>query len=201
MRAVLALPLVALALAGCVALQAFEAQEPAPSVQADGPQSASSMESVLLYFQHIKQIPAADLGREHDAARRAYAQERSDINRVRLAMVLSLPNTAVRDRNQALELLEPPMKDPRAPLHGIATLIGTYLQEQRRLDGSMQDLQRKLDQLTSVYAQEQRRHEGNMQELQRRHESNVQEMQKKLDQLKSLERSLIEREREGAPRR
>ncbi len=164
MRAAAALTGVALALAGCGVLGPFETQEPAPWVQAERPQPATNTESLLLYFQHIKRMPTAELGREHDAARRAYTRGRSDFNRVRLAMVLSVPNTAVNDDTQALELLEPLMKNSRAALHSLALLMGTYLQEQRRLDGSVQGLQRKLD------------------------------------ELKSLERSLIERERGGAAR-
>jgi len=164
MRATAALTGVALALGGCGVLQPVETQEPAPRIQAESPQPATDTESLLLYFRHIRKMPAAELGREHDAVRRAYDQARSDFNRVRLAMVLSVPNTAVSADSRALELLEPLMKDSRAALHSLALLMGTYLQERRRLDGSAQGLQRKLD------------------------------------QLKSLERSLIERERGGAAR-
>lgn len=164
MKAALASMGLALVLAGCGLLSPFESDEPAPWVQA-GPQPVTGTESLLQYFQKIGKLPAGELGREHDAVRRAYARARSDFNRVRLAMVLSLPDTAVSDEARAIELLEPVMRNSKSTLNGLAVLMGTYLQEQRRLGSS------------------------------------VQSMQQKLEDLKSLERSLIERERGGAARR
>ena len=69
------------------------------------------------------------------------------------------------DDARALEVLEPVMRNSKSNFHGLAILMGTYLQEHRKLGSS------------------------------------VQGMQQKLEDLKSLERSLIERERGGAARR
>lgn len=138
------------ALAGCGVLRGFEVQEPAPWVQAGAPQPASDTESLLLYFQHLRKLPGAELGREHETARQAYTRARTDFNRVRLAMVLSLPNSAFTDDGRALELLEPVAKNPGTRLQGLAQVLSSNLQEQKKLNASVQGLQQKLDALKSL---------------------------------------------------
>jgi len=137
-------------LAGCGVVRLAEPLEPAPWVQAGTPQPASDAESLLLYFQHIRKLSGADLGREHDAARQAYARARTDFNRVRLAMVLSLPGTAFYDDARALELCDTVAKHEGGRLQGLAALLGAHLQEQKRLTASAQGLQQKLDALKSL---------------------------------------------------
>ncbi len=137
-------------LAGCGVLRGLESQEPAPWVQAGVSQPATDAENLLLYYEHVRKLVAADLNREHDAARQVYTRARSDFSRIRFAMVLSLPNTAVSDEGRALELLEPVAKNQGSPLHGLAYLLTSQLQERKRLDASAQGLQQKLDALRSL---------------------------------------------------
>jgi len=119
-------------------------------VQAGAPQPASDTESLLSYYQHLRRLPGAELGREHETARLAYARARTDFNRVRFAMVLSQPNAAFADDGRALELLDPVAKNPGARLQGLAQLLSSNLQEQKRLNASVQGLQQKLDALKSL---------------------------------------------------
>lgn len=137
-------------LAACGLLRGLESREPAPWVQAGSPRPASDVESLLLYFQYIKKLTPTDLGREHDTARQAYSRTRSDFNRVRLALLLVLPNAAFNDDTRALELLEPVAKNQSGQFSGLATLLASHLQERRRLDASAQGLQQKLDALKSL---------------------------------------------------
>jgi hypothetical protein len=138
------------ALAGCSILRGMESQEPAPWVQAGASRPATDAENLLLYYEHVRKLAAADLNREHDAARQVYTRSRSDYSRVRFAMVLSLPNTAVSDEGRALELLEPVSKNQGSSLHGLAYLLASHLQERKRLDANAQGLQQKLDALRSL---------------------------------------------------
>ncbi|MGH8635112.1 MAG: hypothetical protein ACRET7_13405, partial [Burkholderiales bacterium] len=131
-------------------LRIAEPLEPAPWVQAGTPQPASDAESLLLYFQYIRKLPGAELSREHEAARQAYARARTDFNRVRLAMVLSLPGTAFNDDARALDLCETVAKHEGGRLQGLALLLSSHLQEQKRLTASAQGLQQKLDALRSL---------------------------------------------------
>ena len=90
------------------------------------------------------------MSREHEAARQAYARARTDFNRLRLAMVLSLPGTAFNDDARALDLCDTVAKHDGGRLQGLAALLGSHLQEQKRLTASEQGLQQKLDALKSL---------------------------------------------------
>lgn len=137
-------------IAGCGALRSLESREPAPWVQAGGAQPSSDAESLLLYFQLVRKLPGAELGKEHETARQAYARARSDFNRVRLAMMLALPNAPFGDEPRALELLDPVAKNQNGQLQGLAYVLISQIQERRRLDASAQGLQQKLDALKSL---------------------------------------------------
>lgn len=141
------------ALAGCAVLNSLNSQEslePAPWVQAGTPQPTSDSESLLLYYQHLRKLPGTELGREHETVRQAYTRSRTDFNRVRYAMVLSLPNTAFADDNRAQELFDAVAKNPAARLQGLAQMLSSNLQEQRKLTASLQGMQQKLDALKSL---------------------------------------------------
>jgi hypothetical protein len=75
---------------------------------------------------------------------------KSDYNRVRLAMVVSQPNTSFHDEPRAIELLEPVARSPGGQLSGLAVLLVSQIQERRRLDASAHALQQKLDALKSL---------------------------------------------------
>lgn len=125
----------------------------------------------LTYFERVKRMPAPELARELEAMRAEYGRTHADADRLRLAMLFALPNTAVTDEARALELLDPLVKLPGHALHPVAVLLSTYVQEQRRLAQSAQALQK-----------------------------DVHTLQQKLDALRSLERALSEREG-AVPRR
>ena len=134
-------------LAGCGVLPGLESQEPAPWIQAGARRPASDVESLLAYFQFIRKLPAAEFGKEHEAARQAFQSSRTDFERVRLAMLLALPGTPVADEPRALELLDPVAKNPAGKFSGLASLLAANLQERKRLDANSQGLQQKLDAL------------------------------------------------------
>ena len=138
----------------------------------------SEVELLLAEFERMRRLSAAELGREQDAARQVFNQTRTDNARVRYAMTLAVPGIAGNDEIRALDLLEPLVKNPTAPLHGLAFLMAAYIQEQRRLATQVHGLQQ------------------NAQGLQQ----NVQALQQKLDALRTLERSLSEREAAGRRR-
>ena len=96
------------------------------------------------------EVVAADLNREYDTARQAYNRGRLDYNRVRFAMMLSLPNTPFNDDGRALDVLEPIVRKGDGRLYPLAQLLGSQIQEQKRLNASVQGLQQKLDALKSL---------------------------------------------------
>ncbi|MGZ5256439.1 MAG: hypothetical protein ACXWC0_02250 [Burkholderiales bacterium] len=185
-----AVVVVAACLAGCVAVERPDGEATAeswpavkppahkvdPVILAEPPQATADM--LLAEFERFRRLSAADVAREQEAARQAFAQTRSDAARVQLAMALSVPGSGAVDETRALDLLEPLAKNPLAPLHGLAFLLSTHIQEQRRIVAQLQGLQQNNQGL-----------QQNVQVLQQ----NVQGLQQKLDALRTLERSLSER--------
>lgn len=145
-------------LAAAVALAAGCAPQPAlekpsadlPAVKPGVPRPVSDADNLLVFYHHVRGLSGAELGREHEMARQAYARSRSDFNRVRYAILLAVPNSAFYDDGRALELLEPVSRNPTGPLHGLAYLLASQLQERKRLDANAQALQQKLDALKSL---------------------------------------------------
>jgi hypothetical protein len=154
-------------------------EPPLPVPEAPPLVRTSEVESLISDFQRLRRLPAAELAREQEAARQVFNQLRTDASRVRLAMATAVPGGPAGDDARALELLEPLVKNPAAPLHGLAFMIATYIQDHRRLASQLQSSQQ------------------NVQGLQQ----NIQALQQKLDALMTLERSLTERGETGAPRR
>jgi hypothetical protein len=155
-------------LAGCSILKPLEvaeperqtppaAVEPAEPEQADAApvpgakgRQASGADNLLAYFTQIRKLSGPDLAREHESARQAFNTGRSEFNRVRLAMVVTLPNTPFFDESRGLELLEPVWKNSESQLSALATLLASQIQERKRLDANAQALQQKLNALKSL---------------------------------------------------
>ena len=146
--------------------------EPQIVAPAPPPVRSDDVDRLLSYFEHVRKLPAGEFLRESDSARNAFNRTRSDFERARYAMLLSVPNTPVNDDPRALDLLDPLVKNPASNLHGLALLVSAHVQERRRLESGMQNLQQ-----------------------------NVQGLQQKLDALMSLERSLMNREQPPPPRK
>ena len=197
---------IALAFAGCAAApqepEAPAAEEPAqvavapptvnpqppvakPKPSEKPPESRASEVDVLLSdFERMRRMSAPELARELDAARLAFTQTRSDASRVRLAMISTAQGAG--DETRALEMLEPLVKTPSAPLHALAFLLSAYIHEQRRLSVLAQGLQQNVQ---------------GLQQSNQTLQQNVHALQQKLDALRTLERALTERGEPGPRRR
>lgn len=150
------------------------APPPPPQVAALAPQPAaepprpSEVETLIAEFARLRRLVPAELGREQEAARQVFNQTRSDSARVRLAMSLATPGAPGSDDGRALDVIEPLVKTPGAALHGLAFMLASHVQEQRRLALQLAGLQQNVHGL----------------------QQNVQGLQQKLDAIKTLERSL-----------
>lgn len=128
-----------------------QAPVPVPLVEQDG------LVRVLDYYTRARQRPARDQRVELDSVRKAFAASRSDYDRVRLALLLSLPNPGFGDDNQVLELLEPLARDASNEYHGLAQLVIVLLNEQRRLEKQATSLQQKLERIRALEKEMQQR--------------------------------------------
>ena len=144
---------------------------PAPvQQQAIAPQQAAAPQineeeqqalALLVDLQRYAVEAGEDLRRELAAANLALTRTRSDANRIRLAMLLTLPTAGPPDDARALSLLEPIVgrSGNASPMKQIASLLYAQITERAR---SVRDEQRK----TAV-------------------------AQEKLDALRAVERSLL----------
>lgn len=138
--------LAALPLAGCGALRGIDAGDGTAAVtDLRGDDTAPA--KVLAHYARARQLAGPELAREQETARRALARSKSDANRVRYALLLTL---APGEEARALELLEPVTRNGESALRGLALLMTALLQEQRRLDANAQGLQQKLDALLTL---------------------------------------------------
>lgn len=138
----------ALLLAGCGTLQPADPVVPtAPVVEKNRGDDAAN---VLAYYAQVRQLTGQELAREQEGARRALVKMRSDTNRLRYALLLTLPGAPAAEEPRAQELLEPVTRSNDSALRGLALLMMASLQEQRRLDTHAQGLQQKLDALLTL---------------------------------------------------
>jgi len=126
---------------------------PAPIVLTE----PSAVVRALDHFNRTRQRPVRDQRIEFEAVRKAYAGSHADYDRVRLALLLSLPNTPFADDLQALELLEPLARDTGSEYHALAQLMTALLNEHRRLERQSTALQQKLDRIRALEKEMQQR--------------------------------------------
>lgn len=169
MSALARLPLAVLLLAAaCAQLPGL------PVVSPSGGQAVA----LLAYFERIAELPVERQQVELAAAQGAFERNSGDANRLRLAMVLSLPQVPWHDDARAVALVAPLVQahaDDAAPLRNLALLLQKSAVERLRL------------------VDEQRRREAALRAEQRRSE----ELQQKLDALRAIDRDM----RRPAPRR
>lgn len=142
--------LLPLLLAGCEALQPVDPGRSTVPVTEETRGEASEAAKALAYYAQVRQLPGPELAREHEAVRRALAKTRSDANRVRYALLLTLPGAPATEEPRVQELLEPVARNSDSALRGLALMMMAFLQEQRRLETSAQGLQQKLDALMTL---------------------------------------------------
>jgi len=166
------LTVLVLVLTGCTVLPRPPAQQGPEPVRPDPPIAhepqplpPGDVQRLLAYFQRLRELPPPALAREIGLTRKAFGVTGSDFDRVRHALTLAVPNRTSSDEARALDLLDHLVRDPEAELHLLAVLLAAFLQESRRLQTGMQTLQQ-----------------------------DVKGLQGKLEALRKLERSLIERD-------
>jgi len=137
--------------------------------------TSSDAERILRYYARLLAMRATELGRELDERRQAFESDRSEINRVKLAVLLSMPATAFRDDAAAVSLLNVFVRDKAregSDLQPLALWLHGHLLELRRSDEALQQQNAKLK-------EEQRRADA---------------LQQKLDAILDMEMKMLERE-------
>ncbi|HTY98928.1 MAG TPA: hypothetical protein VMB75_03800 [Rhodocyclaceae bacterium] len=146
--------------------------------------------SLLAYNQRLTRLSTDQQRQEFAAAQQAFANEPSEMNRLRLALVLCLPNANWRDDARLTKLLEESASlngEEGSPMRQLALLLYQEVSERRQED----------QRLETALRDERRRHETQLRE-EKRH---AEELQGKLDSLMEIEREFSRRQRQKAPPR
>jgi len=134
----------------------------------------------LRFYEDVLKLKGAELARELDSTRKQFEQDKTELNRLRLAILLSLPGTGFHDDQAALNLVQPFLNDKQyenSVLRRLALMLHTQLSELKRLDEALQ-------QQTAKAKEEQRRAEA---------------LQQKLEAILDMEMKMIEREQTAPP--
>ena len=145
----------------------------------------------LHFYGNVLKLKGAELARKLESTRQEFEKDKSELNRLQLAMLLSLPGTGFRDDPAALNLVQPFLNDKRhenSALRPLALMFHSQLSEIKRLDEQRSEIKRleeALQQQTAKTREEQRRADA---------------LQQKLEAIMEMEMKMIERE-QAAPKR
>lgn len=137
--------------------------------------TASDADTYLAYFRYASNLSNDDLKKEYMTVSQVYGKSKSDGSRLQLALLLSMPSAGFRDDARALGLLKEVMTnkaDDNAQLKDFALLLSTHLVERKKQEEKIKSEQ------------------GRAEELGQR----LGELEQKLEALKGIERSIIERQ-------
>lgn len=165
--------LIGLAVAGCAPASTTTRSETIWYYNMDP--ARSDAERVARFYERLLTLKGGELASELERRRAEFDREKSELNRLQLALLLSLPAAPFRDDNAAQALLVPFVRDKAqegSSLRPLALWLHAQLVELRRADESLQ-------QQTVRLKEEQRRADA---------------LQQKLDALLNMEKKMIERE-------
>lgn len=178
---ILILVMAILGAAGCALIAPqTSTSEPQRSRWPNASRTTNEAETLVQYAVYLRRLSVPELNREHDVMRQQVAKSRTDLNRAQLVLFYALPGLPLRDDARALAILESLGKEATSlVVRNFALLLLSLVADNKRLDDSVQNLSSKLK-------EEQRQ--------------SVQ-LQQKLEALKSIEKSLSERDRGKTPPR
>ncbi|MBS1173047.1 MAG: hypothetical protein H6R12_1877 [Proteobacteria bacterium] len=210
--------LVALLLAGCSSLRM---PPPAANGEDTGPPSAvfpwpdwssetEEVQNLLAYYQRMLGVSADDLRKEFNAVNQVFNRDKTENARLKLVLLLSVPNTTFRDDSRVVSLLENSLSRTAAaesPRRQLVTLLSRLSTDRLRQVAQVKDEQKKQetqlkDELRRVEEQLKRtdEYQKRADEQQKRadeQQKRADELQEKLDKLLAIEREL--RRKPGLP--
>jgi hypothetical protein len=184
------------ALVGCVTAQPKQnggytppdITTPTP-IPATLPATVRNENEILAYALRYGMLSADEQKKEFALVMQAYNSNKDDLtNRMKAALVLSLPASRQRDNGRAIILLDDVQRDTRAEsdTRAIAALLKEYVVERQKLEEGSGKLVQKL-------GEEQKRNDalqGKADALQQKADG----LQQKLDELKNIEKALTNRD-------
>ncbi len=109
-----------------------------------------SVLQVLQQVQRIANAPGDEQRHEVTAAQQAFQRDKSPLHRLKLGLLLALPNIAGNDEGRAMTLLESLHAHANASVRGLAALTTEQLTERQRQGKKIKALQDQLDELKAM---------------------------------------------------
>ena len=153
----------------------------------------SDTDRVARFYDRMLTLKANELAGELDVTRQSFENDKSELNRLQLALLLSLPDASFRDDNAAIALLHPFTKDKGldgSTLRPLAIWLHSELVELRRTEETLQQQAAKLKEELRRTEETLQQQAAKLKEEQRRAET----LQQKLEAILDMEMKMIERE-------
>ncbi|MCC6611489.1 MAG: hypothetical protein IT515_17685 [Burkholderiales bacterium] len=147
----LLLALSALAATACT-VPPQQATAPPVAEYAVVPEDTKQLADLIGYYTRVAAMAPDDQRREYAGAAQAFNRERSEYNRVRLALVAAMPGTPFQDEARALGLLEP-FAAAGANVGKVAqfgAMLHAQVNERAKARGRADQLKEQLDALRAV---------------------------------------------------
>ena len=149
----------------------------------------SDADRIIQFYDRLTAMKGGELTHEFETVREAFENDKSQLNRMKLALLLSYPGSSFRDDNAAITLLGPFIKEKAqetSSLRPLAVWLNSELLEVRRAEEASQ-------QYVSKLKDEQRRAEALQQKIETSQQK-AEALQQKLDAILEMEMKMIERE-------
>ena len=127
----------------------------------------------MQYYASLKKLPPSGLALAHQNMALEFSRTKSESSRMKLALLLWLPDTPFRDPGAALQLLDSRQKEAGSGLESFAALFAAMLNEQAASASSAHKLEGQL-------------------KAERKQSS---DLRKKIDAIKKMEKNMIRMEK------
>ena len=152
------------ALAACAQLQApapVQSRREPPQITAPPPVAVPTVEveesrqvsELLGYYQRVAQLGPEDQKRELATATQGFNRERSNANRIRLALLYVMPGTSFQDEARAAQLLEPVAASGGGAVRQFAGLLHVQVTERMKAQKRADQLKEQVDALRAIEKQ------------------------------------------------
>ena len=143
---------------------------PAPGIK-------SESDGLIDYYLTMRKAPKEKVMKEYGEANRLAQANPTAMNRIRLALLLSLPVTALQDSSRALNLLQDTIKEEKEDenaLRNLANLLQSHFYRESRHDENMQrarEDQKRLESLTTKQDEAIQKLTGKLKDEQKRYDT------------------------------
>ncbi len=132
------------------------------------------MAVIVSYFRFLNSLPEKALKQEHERTKKEFENNKSPVNRLRLAMILGYTDPQYRDTKHALALLK------------------TYLDDPGEQDPTLRDFSFMLTYFVQQMKNQEDEYQKITQQLKKEQEEN-EKLNKMIEELKTIEKNLMER--------